>query len=244
MHGPKVHIKRRFSTSSATGVRRQLLYNENKGDITSLKLKVVCKNHCNSGWMSRLETRAQHILVPLFTGAPIIVNNYNQEVAATWIAMKLLTSEFSVPDDVVTPQLERTLLMGRRLPPDIMAIWIGHYKGAGWGNSYIRHAATLGWSPAGTIPTIPPGASFTKNVQAQTFTIGELFVQAVTTTVRQLKFQTPPPFAPYLKRIWPFQSEFPWPPSHAMQDFHANFIATGFDRFASSLPIAPGAASI
>jgi hypothetical protein len=133
-----------------------------------MQLKVVCKNHCNSGWMSRLETRAKYVLVPLLTGSSRVLSYYDQEILATWIAMKSMICEFSVPKDVATPSIERTLLMGRRLPPETMAIWIGHYKGTGWGNVYIRHAASVGFAPVGTFPAIPPKELLVKNVQAQT----------------------------------------------------------------------------
>ena len=188
--------------------------------------------------MSRLEARVQPILVPLLTGTPTMLGKYNQEILATWIATKLMICEFSVPDDFVTPPLERSLLMGRRMPPDIMAIWIGCYKGTRWGNVYLRHAATVGWAPRGVVPVIPPGASFSKNVQAQSFFLGELFVQAVTTTVPQLTFQTPQAFAPCLKQIWPYHTDFGWPPRTPIYDFHAHFIATSFERFTERLPVA------
>jgi hypothetical protein len=157
--------------------------------------------------------------------------------------MKLLICEFSVPDDIVTPPLQRSLLMGRRYPPNIMAIWIGRYLGDGFRNVYLRHAATIGWAPIGTIPTVSPGR-LAKIVQSQSFFIGELFVQAVTHTVEQLGFQTPPAFAPFMRQIWPFQREFAWPPQQAAFDFHAYAISSSFERFASRLRFAPGASRV
>ena len=242
-NNPNKFIRRRLSTSAVTGITKELSKKESHGDVTTIKLKVVCKNHCNSGWMSRLEARVKPILIPLLTGSPVVLNHYNQEILSTWIAMKLMIAEFSVPDDIVTPALERSLLMGRRRPPDIIAIWIGHYKGTGWGNVYLRHAAAIGFAPAGTVPVVTPERSRIKTVQAQTFFIGELFVQAVTTTVRELVFQTPPAFASCMRQIWPFQDEFSWPITSAVHDFHAHFIVTSFGRFAHSLPVAPGAAA-
>jgi len=237
-HNPKVHISRQFSISSVTKIKKEVGFKQRQGDVTTIQLKVVCKNHCNAGWMSRLETRVKPVLIPLFKGSPFLLNKYNQEILATWIAMKLMVAEFSVPEDTVTPQIERTLLMRRRRPPDVTGIWIGHYKGTGWGNVYLRNAATLGWAPFGTIPKAPAKGSFAKNTQLQTFFIGELFVQAVTVTIKELAFQTPPS-APYLRQIWPFQFEFSWPPATAMHDFHAHLMATSFERFSATLPIAP-----
>lgn len=239
---PKQYIRRRLTTSSRTHVSKETGSETKHGDVTTTKLKVVCERHCNNGWMSRLETRVKPILVPMLTGNRVLMSKYNQEIVATWIAMKMMTAEFSVPDDIVTPAIERTLVMGRRLPSEMMAIWIGRYQGKGWHNAYLRHAASIGFAPAGTIPIAPKG-SVPKTVQAQTFFIGELFVQVVTTTVRQLIFQTPPAFAPIIRQIWPFQYEFSWPPTASLFDFHASIIFDSFGRYLRQLPIAPGAAS-
>jgi hypothetical protein len=132
--------------------------------------------------MSSLETRVKPILVPLITGRRITLNKCNQEILATWIATKFLTAEFSDPDNISTPALQRSLLMGRRVPPEIMTIWIAHYTAGTWANAYYRHSATFGWAPPGTIPSQPSG-SLPKNTQSQSFIIGELFVQAMSTTV-------------------------------------------------------------
>jgi len=118
---------------------------EREGDVTKIQLRVVCEKHCNNGWMSRLETRVMPIVIPLLTGAPIQLNKYNQEILATWIAMKLQIFEFNFPDkSIVTPALERSLLMGRRVPPDIMSIWIARYRGV-QENSYYREAGGVAW---------------------------------------------------------------------------------------------------
>jgi len=241
-HKPQKHIRRVFSTSVRTGVRRQTGAIIKPGDIISLKLKVVCGNHCNAGWMSRIENRVKPILTPLLLGLPTTLPKYSQEVLATWVAMKLMTAEFSTPDNITTPALERSLLMGRQRPPDdIMRIWIGRYQGNAWGNVYYSHGAAVAWAPAGTVPIVTPENSKRRTVQAQTLFMGQLFIQAVTSMVPQIKMQTPLPFAHHLKQIWPYSRELSWPPEIPINDFVANFLATGFDRFASQLPIAPRA---
>ena len=213
------------------------------GDIISMKLKVVCGNHCNAGWMSRIESRVKPILVPLLLGLPTTLPKYSQEVLATWIAMKLMTAEFSMPlDDIVTPALERSLLMGRQRPPDdIMGIWIGRYQGNTWSNTYVSHGAAVAWAPAGTVPVVTPENSRRRTVQAQILFMGQLFIQAVTTIVPQIKMRTPVPFAYHLKQIWPYSREVSWPPEIPMNDVVAHLLASGFDRFAGGLPVAPGA---
>jgi hypothetical protein len=240
---PQKHIRRVISTSVKTGIKRETQAIVRPGDIISMKLKVVCGNHCNAGWMSRIESRVKPILIPLLLGLPTTLPKYSQEILATWIAMKLMVAEFSMPpDDIVTPALERSLLMGRQRPPDdIMAIWIGRYQGNIWSNTYISHGAAVAWAPAGTVPVVTPENSRRRTVQAQTLFMGQLYIQAVTTTVPQIKMQTPAPFAYHIKQIWPFKRELSWPPEIPMNDVVANLLATGFDRFAARLPVAPGA---
>jgi hypothetical protein len=189
--------------------------------------------------MSGLETKAKPILIPLITGTHAVLDRYRQEVVANWIAMKLLTSEFSDPEDIATPELERSLFMGRRQPPDIMAIWIARCAAPGWTNTYWRQAATLGWAPFGTLPDLS-GGPLPKNTQSQTFVIGELFVQAVSTTVPEVVFNTPPQVARSIRQIWPFKVPFLWPPGPSLSDNDVRFITTAFDRYTSRLPFSPG----
>ncbi len=181
-------IKKQIVTSAKnpriSGVRQ---LKEQAGDVTTMKLKVVCRNHCNNGWMSRLENKVWPVLIPLITGTGLSLERDRQELLANWIAMKFLTCEMSQPDDLVTSDLERSLFMGRRAPPESMTIWIGRYVGGSWQSAYLRHAATIGWAPAGTYPKVPPSGSFEKNTQSRSLVIGELYVHAISTTVPKLR---------------------------------------------------------
>jgi len=189
--------------------------------------------------MSRLETTAKPILIPLLIGSRIFLNKYEQEILATWIAMKMMICEFSNPDEIVTRPIERALLMGRRLPPDNMGIWIAHYHGPSWNNAYLRQACTLGWAEAGKAPT-PLNNSLAKNTQSQTLGIGELVVQSITTYVPGLEFQTPTIFPGAVKPIWPYKQNFMWPPGPILSDAAVGILATALDRLTARLPWHPG----
>jgi hypothetical protein len=236
----KAYIQKKWKTSDYNQhIRGETFHRERPTDIFKLSLKVVCKKHCNNGWMSRLETAVKPFLLPLISGTRAILDNYRQEQVATWIAMKLLTCEFSDPEDIATPEIERSLLMGRRKPPDVMGIWIARCSTPGWTNTYWRQAATLGWAPLGTLPDLS-GGPLPKNTQSQTFVIGELFVQAVSSTVPGLEFHTPPHVARSMRQIWPFKASFLWPPGPSLSDNDVRFIATAFNRYTSRLPFSPG----
>jgi hypothetical protein len=234
------YIQKKWKTSPKNPrIRGETFHRERPTDVFQISLKVVCKRHCNNGWMSRLETSAKPVALPLIAGTHAVLEKYRQEILATWLAMKLMTCEFSDPEDLATPELERALLMGRRRPPDIMGIWIARCADLGWSNTYWRQAATLGWAPIGTLPP-QPVSLLPKNTQAQTFVIGELFVQAVSTTVAGLKFHTPPAIGRSMRQIWPFERAFLWPPGPSLSDNDVRFITRAFDRFTSQLPFSPG----
>lgn len=193
--------------------------------------------------MSRLETRVKPVLVPLLTGSSIQLNKYNQEILATWIAMKLQICEFSSKENaIVTPALERSLLMGRRIPPDIMAIWIAKYHGERE-NSYFRQAggiARINRQNGEMIPPIAPSdRPIVKTTQSQTLIIGELFIQAITTTVPGFVLKPPPSARATLWQIWPFQRDFSWPPDSVIGDDEVNAIATALGRLIKTLRPAP-----
>jgi hypothetical protein len=188
--------------------------------------------------MSQLETRVMPILTPLLLGQPFVLGKYHQEILATWIAMKFLVCEFSIPTDVVMRPVERSLVMGRRLPPEKMKIWIGYYKGSLWSRAYERHAARLGWGNASGPLPLPKG-TLSKNIQSQTVGIGRLLIQSISTTIRELDFHSPMlPHNP-LRQLWPYERNITWPTGQPIPDLQVRTIASGLDQFARRLPFSP-----
>jgi hypothetical protein len=231
------YYRKQYETSPGTNDRpREVFSVETPRDITDHTLKVVCRYHCNSGWMSGLETKAKRFLIPLIAGHYGVVDRYRQEILANWIAMKLLVCECSIPEDMVFSATDRSIFMGKRWPPDAMTIWIGRYTGTAWSNTYLRSAVCAGFAPRGTFPKAPPSGSFAKNMQAQTFLIGELFVHATSVTFDGVAASTPPPLARVLKRIWPYEGPFLWPFGPGLSDPEVVFITTAFARFVNRLP--------
>ena len=232
----KAYFRKQYETSRDNNdIPREVFSQEVPREITDHTLRVVCRTHCNNGWMSRLEEKAKRFLLPLITGRYGVVDKYRQEVIANWIAMKLLVCECSIPEDVVFNDKQRSVFMGRRWPPEEMTIWIGRYTGQAWFNTYLRSATCVGWAPVGTFPKAPPSGSIAKNIQAQTFLIGQLFVHATSTTVPNLHAATPPALTHVLKRIWPYDGPFLWPPGPSLTDPQVAFVTTAFARFARRL---------
>jgi hypothetical protein len=235
------HVRKWLSTSPSSphiyGERESI---ERSGKVITVRLKVVCKYHCNSGWMSRLEQRVIPILTPLIKGDFFILTKYHQELIATWIAMKLMVCEFSIPEDRVTSALERSLLMGRQRPSEATRLWIGFYDGSFWKSAYERHAALIGWGDArGPMPL--PKDSLSKNIQSQTLGIGRVFIQSIGSTLGGLDFHSKKlPHNPLIQ-LWPFERNIVWPPpGKVVTDFHARAIASTLDRFMRQLLFSPG----
>jgi hypothetical protein len=234
------HIQRLVSTSpSSPNISGEKYSIERQGAVTTVELKAVCERHCNNGWMSGLETKVIPILTPLLLGQPFALGKYHQEILATWIAMKLMVCEFSVPEDVVTPPLERSLLMGRRLPSTITKIWIGCYQGSFWSSAYERHAALIGWGNASGPLPLPKDAP-AKNIQSQTLGIGKLLVQTIGTTVGGVDFNSPKLPNNPLRQIWPYERNFLWPTGQPIIDPQVRLMASGLDQFMRRLPFSPG----
>ena len=239
----KAFIQKRWLGSHLhQGGRREIFHKETPTDVTEMTLKIVCRDHCNSGWISQLEEKTKPFLLPLLNGTHAVLERYRQEMIATWIAMKLMTCEFSDPEDVMFSDVDRSIFMGSRKPPQCMKMWIGLYEYDGWNNTYTRQAATLGWAPIGTVPKQPPGGSFAKNTQEQTFVIGRLFVHSTATTVPLINTDVPPILRGVLRQIWPYQSNFLWPVGPSLTDQQVSFIVGSFERFTSAFRFAPGPA--
>ena len=98
------------------------------GDHLDAQVHVVCSD-CNSGWLSQIQNDAKPILIPLFEGGTITLEQTAQQMVATWVAMSTMTGEHLSQEQrrLAIPQSDRTWLIERRIPPPGWCIWIGHY---------------------------------------------------------------------------------------------------------------------
>jgi hypothetical protein len=198
---------------------------------------VVCRQRCNSGWMSVLETRVKPILTPLMLGQPLVMNSDNQRILSRWFALKVLVAEFSEPDTVCTPQSERETFMLTDVPPANWQIWIAHKRGTDWRVKYTRTAMTLGVAQDGGA-LIPPDGNYAKNANAVTMGIGELLLHAIALPPG-ITVQFDNKLARPLRRIWPLSGDILWPPGQILTDRDCDHVASALDRFSATLPWQP-----
>jgi hypothetical protein len=201
---------------------------ERQGSVNTLQIRVVCRTHCNNGWMSTLEKQVKPILTPLILGQPVILGEHEQKILATWIAKTTMVFEFARHRiDVSSSPVQRQHVMKNKEPPHGWNIWIGHYRGEKWKTAAIRKSAAL------EVVRGEPAISKTsnaRNTQSVTFGIGELIVNLVATSIPFLTFEIPPDFEPFTPQIWPFKESFGWPIGNILNDADANILSNGFSR--------------
>ena len=88
------------------------------GDHLDAQVHVVCSD-CNSGWLSQIQNDAKPVLIHLFEGRSITLDQPAQQAVAAWVAMSTMTGEHLSQDQrrVAIPQSDRTWLMDKRTPP-------------------------------------------------------------------------------------------------------------------------------
>jgi hypothetical protein len=84
--------------------------------LPSITVKAVCRP-CNTGWMSKLERRAQPIMAPMIRGETVRLTGTEQLEVAAWAAKTFMVSEFHGSGPVVNRPEDRRLLRQLLRPP-------------------------------------------------------------------------------------------------------------------------------
>ena len=160
-------------------------------DLRQWKVRVVCAR-CNNGWMSLVENRAKSILVPLFSGKQARLHPEAQTRIATWISLKTMVCEFDQLGHMVSHHTQRRRLMVKSLPPATsMAIWIGHYVRNDWIPRWICHPFLL--LTQSQLQDRPDDSATYYNSQAVTYVFGELFVDVIQSSYKEIVNRLPTP---------------------------------------------------
>ena len=95
------------------------------------RLRVVCKT-CNNGWMSRLQTKAKPILLPLVLGNWSEIGEAHQEILATWAVMTTMVFERADPGTDAHTFEDRKTFKENNTPPRGWTIWAGKINSVEW----------------------------------------------------------------------------------------------------------------
>lgn len=103
-----------------------------RGSAAVYKLKDVC-HHCNTGWMSRLETAARPTLLPLLNGEPTDLDTDAQTVIGQWahktaIAFDAVIGRTRQEPRHIPPAAGTRLFHDTRVVPAGCSVWIGRFS--------------------------------------------------------------------------------------------------------------------
>jgi hypothetical protein len=140
----------RFAGNARTTRREPKLYDQ--------KVRQVCQEVCNGGWMNRIEDAAKPVITNLVTGQQGELPPQGQALVARWTALAALLSCYLRPPMPVPRDYPATFY-GLKEPPAITVVWIATYDlSGGYAESYKRGALPQGWQthdplvlPSGTI---------------------------------------------------------------------------------------------
>lgn len=138
---PKTHTNHIISRPSAATVRHEWQRGRvnRPGDPLEQTLKVVCE-HCNNGWMSRLDQRIDDTLCA--PDRPLKIADYRD--LATWSVMKTMIWEFADVGTMVAIDAQRRFLFEHQRPPPGWGVWFGPYSGLEFHHQFFHRALLLG----------------------------------------------------------------------------------------------------
>lgn len=188
-----------------------------QGDVSTTKVKAVCKQRCNNGWMSRLEECAKPTLTKLMTATPTVLHSDDAKIISAWAAMKVMVSEYGTTEDVVSLQSERQFVMDNLAAPKNWNIWVASHHGDAWRSGYMRHSATLGLVDEKGNPK-PLNETLAKNTQYVFLGVGHLLIIVLSSQVPGKSFSLDHRLSHIVRRIHPFVGDVRWPPLAAISD--------------------------
>ena len=152
--------------------------------------------------------------------------------------MKAMVSEFDQPFDVATPQEYRTQLMATGQIPPGWTIYLGHVRGKNWRTGDHRHSAKFGITAADRRIKAHP-SPLLRNTYSITVGIGELLIWGVSINAPNIRYMPPTDLAKSMCQIWPYSSEFFWPPGPILSDRDADKIGQILHNATRNIPWAP-----
>jgi hypothetical protein len=198
---------------------------------TTLKVKNVCQNICNSGWMSELENKAKPILSPMILGNAMTLSAAQQLTVAAWLTKCAMVFDSMDRGEVFYDGLDRSHFREHLTPMDSTSVWLGSYSGTRF-RAFTEH---------GTYRSKGRSGSFYKS-HIHTMAFGRLALQIM--SIKRLTHQhgafavdvkmKPGLWKQATVQIWPpILQPVQWPPSISFEDSQCKF-QTFVNRFFGS----------
>jgi hypothetical protein len=119
-----VHGDRSFTKMQGPSTDNREVVRWIGGPLFTLKMPCVCQNMCNGGWMSRLETRVQPLLISLIEGTCVQISADDARFLASWICLKTIITEQRFPNEAAYGGDDHRNFFLNGLPLKGMEIWI------------------------------------------------------------------------------------------------------------------------
>ena len=185
------------------------------GERVELQTRCACKDKCNGGWMSQLETKVKPFFEPMAVqGALTLLDQNRRSARAAWAIKTAMVYEF-LNSNVVKffTSEERRHVMTYVEPPAHIQIWIGDFLGPS-----RTHGTPVYKTPA--------GSALAANAYAVTFTAKRFLMQVLAVRDAQYRIEGGAPTMDgwgenTILKIWPNQGGaniMSWPPSTPITD--------------------------
>lgn len=140
----QTYVSRAFSKRMHTASFSGTLHAERiwNGDMLTDTIPCVCER-CNSGWMSRLQTRAKPHIVPFLQATWPTLDRWASRSLAAWITMFTMVYEFRAPRTAAIPSKQRDTFRRTRDPIDGWEIRIAKINPNRWRGRITHVAGTL-----------------------------------------------------------------------------------------------------
>ena len=199
-----------------------------QGSVFQRKVRNVCEQRCNNGWMSRVVDRAKPHVERMILGKSFQLDRKEQTDLAAWIGITTVIQELANRLGVPRiPPEERTVLMKTEAPPLSWSIWAARYTGEWWAPMGHYHIP-MSYSKRPTDDESNPPSG---ELQLTTFTLGELLVHVFTSTQAEMieayrSYIGGASNSGKLQQLWPIVGDtLNWPPSCPFRDHEVDSLA-------------------
>jgi hypothetical protein len=183
-------------------------------------VKIVCQDHCNGSWMSRLESEAKLMMEPFISGRPREIRTREQRLFAFWATKTMMVLEFTDSRTQVTTNAQHRFLYehreDRRLPENFR-VWMGfrpspNPPGYGYTHRAVRYGLRVGRGSVDARLGVP-------NAQQTTFSIGRLVLVVASARTKHQRFEIDfGDLSDALLPIHPRPHHRRWPPSAELDE--------------------------
>lgn len=184
------------------------------GRAVSKKVKAPCTT-CNNVWMSKVETAAKPLLLPLMHGSSSALDADQQRIIATWLTIKAMVWDYDQVLRAVLQQ-DRDDTFQNQAPPKNWRVWLGRCDGE-FGESGVFAESRLILRPDYLGSAFPePTKTVLANTQAFLLYSGAFVGVTVCSP-----FIAGGAFNDHggktLRPLWPVSDKVDWPPVETIQ---------------------------